>query len=415
MDRQNSIFYVKQAHKTGINVHLTHEHKVKPTGGQRRRLFDVKEEDRRVYNKALEQRIRRYKEDGESVTLYDQMKTLTKVRAKRPKIAAGHAVRQRGPLKRLDRAFQAFYRRVKAGETPGFPKFKAKKHWNSIEIYEQYDVRDGRFYSKDFPDGLRFNESRPIPKGARHCGATIKLTPTGWYVYLKLELSTPEPKPIEEVTNPVGIDMGLNHFAVNHKGQKLENPRFEREAHAKTRRLQRKLARAQRGSNSRRKKARALAKHYRKVTNQRKDRLHKKSTMICCKHDLVAYENLNVEGMKRNKRLARSISDAGWSRFLAMIGYKAEKGGIHAIGVNPRNTSQECSECGVITKKSLADRVHVCKECGYEADRDVNAARNILIRAGTALLSRSRGHSVRSRIETWLDTNSMASIIGASQ
>jgi len=412
--------------KTGIGVmFLTYRYKLKPTAVQRDRLFTILKEDRELYNAALEERQTQYlhseqkhgpskhwKELGikpDMVTVDNQQKSLTKIRGDDPERAFGHATRQRGPLFRLERAYQAFFRRLKEGKKPGFPKFKGAKFWKTIEIAEQYRVKGSRFHSKEFKPGIRFNPSRPIPEGSRHCGALITLTAKGWYLNLRIEIPTPEPKPVEEVTFPIGIDMGLNALVARSDGTLIPPPQFERKAHKRIRRLQRLVARSKKGSNSSKRKKGMLARAHLKVRNRRKDFLHKLSTDVCREHDLVVHEDLTIRNMARNKRLSRSIHDASWGMFLQMVGYKAVRGGTHAVSVRAHGTSQECSGCGVVVSKSLGTRTHRCGDCGLVLDRDVNAAINVLQRAGTALPPVTHGQCVSDlpKRETWVGANNM--------
>ena len=156
-----------------------------------------------------------------------------------------------------------------------------------------------------------------------------------------------------------------------------------RKSEAKLKREQRKLSRKTKGSNSRKEQRTRVAKIHRKVKNQRNDFLHKESCKLVRKYDVIVFEDLRIQNMLKNHKLAKSISDASWSKFIEYTTYKAESAGKKVILVNPQNTSQICSGCGVIVKKSLSVRTHKCPYCGLILDRDVNAAINIL-RAGTA-------------------------------
>jgi len=372
-------------------MHPTYRYKLKPTAVQRERLFAILREDRELYNAALEERIDCCGKTGRTLTAFDRMKSLTIVRRDDPERASGHAVRQRGPLFRLDRAYGAFFRRARKGGRPGFPRFRGAKFWKTIEIPEGYRVGDGRFRSRDFAHGIRLDMSRPIPDGARHCGATITLTAKGWHLCLKPEVPTPEPKPVESISDPIGIDMGLKALVAKSDGTLIPPPMFERGERRRIRRLQRLVARSKRGSRSSGRKKAALARAHLKVANRRRDFLHKLSTEMCRQHDLVAHEDLKIRNMTRNRHLARSIHDASRAMFPGMIGYKAARGGTHAVAVDPRGTSLECSGCGAAVEKHLGIRTHRCDRCGLVPDRDVNAAINVLGRAGTALSPATHG------------------------
>ena len=201
----------------------------------------------------------------------------------------------------------------------------------------------------------------------------------GWLVNLKLE--TGEPPETATIKSMLGLDVGLNAFVATSNGDLVPAPKHYRKAEKELRCRQRALSRCKRGGNRRKKvKQRVVALHAR-VTNTRKDFAHKLARSLVAESDLIAVEDLNIKGMVKNKHLSKSISDAGWGDFLSKLAYKAEEAGKHFVKVNPKNTSQHCSGCGVIVKKSLAVRMHKCAKCGLVIDRDVNAARNILARA----------------------------------
>ncbi|MEF3313128.1 RNA-guided endonuclease TnpB family protein [Paenibacillus sp. GYB004] len=182
-------------------------------------------------------------------------------------------------------------------------------------------------------------------------------------------------------TDQVGVDLGLKYLAVTSKGETYEAPKQLRHNEQKLKQLQRSVSRKQRGSNRRKKSVQVLAKLHEKVANSRKDHAHKVSKELVNRYGLIAFENLNIQGLVKNHHLAKSIADAGWSQLVQFTTYKAESAGRVVVQVDPRNTSQQCSRCGEIVKKALSVRIHRCDHCGYTADRDENAAKNILQRA----------------------------------
>jgi len=404
-------------------MHRTYQYKLKPNKGNIEKLESILDQDRQLYNAALEERIKAYKfksrcddllkhadteekrqamlerfgkaySEFKKITLYDQMKSLTEIRNAEFK---GHVTRQRGPLKKLDKAFKAFFRRCKAGEKPGFPRFKGKHRWNSIEINEggQYRIKNKRLISADFPDGISIRMHRDLPVNLiKHCGATIKRTARGWYLNLRIEVQTPtETTPIKVISQSsvVGIDVGLNSFIMTSNGERIDVPRHYRKAEQKLKRLQRSLSWAKRNSKSRHKKRQTLARHQLKTANQRKNHHHQVSRWLVNRYDAIGAEQLNIKGMVKNKYLSKSISDAGWGDFLDKIAYKAEEAGKQFVKVNAQNTSQCCSGCGEMVRKELSNRVHHCPDCGLKVDRDLNAAINIRKRAGMSLVSPSPG------------------------
>jgi putative transposase len=217
--------------------------------------------------------------------------------------------------------------------------------------------------------------SRPLPPDADIRSCVFRREGRGWSICFQIAVTTPEKR---EIVTAVGIDLGLKVFSYASDGVVIENPRLGRQQERELRRRSRALARCKRGS-SRRKKAKArLARTHRTIANCRKDFLHKQSAALVARADLICAEDLRVANMVKNPSLARSISDASWSTFLKMVEYKAANAGAHFVKINPKNTSQNCSGCGVIVPKKLAVRVHSCPACGLMLDRDENAARNIL-------------------------------------
>jgi putative transposase len=169
----------------------------------------------------------------------------------------------------------------------------------------------------------------------------------------------------------------VSQLAVTSGGERIESPKFLRKSEEKLKRKQRAVSKKKRGSNRRRKTVRQLAKLHEKVANQRRDYSHKESRKLIHEYGLIAFEDLHIQGMVKNHHLAKSIADSGWNQLIQFVTYKAESAGRQVVQVNPSGTSQRCSNCGEIVKKSLAVRVHPCP-CGYVADRDENAAINIL-------------------------------------
>ena len=184
--------------------------------------------------------------------------------------------------------------------------------------------------------------------------------------------------------NPVGIDVGLTNLLALSDGSFVAAPKHYRAGEKKQRRLQRALARCQRRSRKRLKAKRNLARHSEYIANQRRDYNHKVTSDLIKTYDGFAVEDLQIQNMTKNRHLAKSIQDASWNQIISFLTYKAESAGMTCVKVNPRGTSQNCSACGHIpdVKKTLSDRWHECPECGYAADRDTNAARNILQKSG---------------------------------
>ena len=357
---------------------LTFKYRLLPSRRQHAALADICEAQRQLYNAALQERIDCYRKTGKGRSYIDQCRALTECRRDLPEMAALPANVQRCTLKRLDEAFAGFFRRVKLRNgKAGFPRFRGKGWWTSFGFAEfsgvKFDGRRLRF--KGLPGGLRVHLHRPLPEGADIRSCTFKREHKGWCVYFQIAVETPEKRTMERA---IGIDLGLKVFAYQSDGVIVPNPRIARRAEREVRRRQRALTRCKRGSNRRRKVRARLARAHAAVMNARTTWLHQQSARIANSYDLIAVEDLNVRGMVRNHSLARSISDAAWSKFLDMLDYKAVRAGSHLIRVNPKNTSQRCSGCGELVSKSLAVRTHSCPSCGLVIDRDWNASLNIL-------------------------------------
>jgi putative transposase len=207
----------------------------------------------------------------------------------------------------------------------------------------------------------------------------IKREGRQWFAIVQADQ---EPEPLPETGRSVGLDVGLKSFVVDTDGNSVENPRFAEKAAAKVKSIQRRLSRAEIGSNNRRKLRDKLDKVHERINNQRSDFLHKLSRSYVNSYDNICVEDLDVKGLKEkghNKAKHRHIHDASWSKFIFMLSYKAESAGRRLIKVDPRNTTQRCSNCGSIVPKDESVRVHECHYCGLSCDRDYNASRNILI------------------------------------
>jgi putative transposase len=207
-----------------------------------------------------------------------------------------------------------------------------------------------------------------------------------WFVVLACEVA--EPANVENVLPTVGLDVGLTHFATTSEGEKIQNPRYLKEELKNLRRAQRSVCRKKKGGSNRKKAKRRVARIHTRVLNLRREHRHKISNDLISRYGKIAVERLNVQGMVRNHRLARAISDVAWSSFVEVLTHKAERAGGEVVQVSPNNTSQICSACGQNVPKTLAERVHRC-QCGLVMNRDENAAKNILERAwpGTGQLS----------------------------
>jgi putative transposase len=205
---------------------------------------------------------------------------------------------------------------------------------------------------------------------------TIRRSSTGkWYACFSVEY---EPSPLPQKETTVGIDVGLESFATLSTGEKIENPRFFRTDEKVLARAQRRLAKAEKGTPERKKARKIVARIHERIANRRLNFAHQTSRRMVDQYGTIVFEDLNITNMQKNPHLAKSIADVAWNLFISITESKAEEAGSHVILVNPRNTSQMCSRCGMIVAKTLSDRVHSCPHCGLVIDRDQNAAINIM-------------------------------------
>ena len=351
-----------------------------PTKVQATEMLGWLESDRLLYNAALQERRDSYRLLGKSTTYIDQSKSLTTIRADDPDWAAIPAVVERSALRRLDKAYQAFFRRVKAGKKPGFPRFKGYGRYKSFSFQAALPIRNSHVLIPKL-GWMKVHFYRPL-KG-KTLDVIVKHDAGKWFIYFQQDLGAAPEVTVDAETvadeRVVGIDVGLTTLATLSTGEKVPSPRFYREAQALLARRQRVLARKKRGSNNRKAALRLVQKSHLHIKNQRKDHAFKLAKDLVERHDMIVYEDLNIARMTHGN-LGKSIYDAGWGMLLTAIACKAEEAGKLAVAVDPNGTSQDCSRCGATVKKELSDRMHECPHCGLVLCRDVNAAINILAR-----------------------------------
>lgn len=350
------------------------KYRVYPNRTQIEALFKQFNLCRWLHNTALEHRIVAYKSMAKSVSYIIQQNELPFIKEQFPFFNSVHSLVLQDILRRVDLSFKHFFRRINQGQTPGFPRFKGKERFNSI-CYTQsgFKITGNRVQlSKIGPIKIKLH--RKIEGTIKTC--SVKKSGNQWYVVFTAEQNIVVPK--KPVSNAVGIDLGLESFAVLSDGNKIENPRHFRKSESELIEIQSKYSKGKS-----KKVKRKLSALHRKVANQRNDFLHKQSRLIVDKYGLIAHEDLNIKGMTK-RRFAKSIHDAGWGKFIDYLSYKAENAGKYCISVNPRNTSKICSGCGTIVEKKISDRQHDCLICGLSLHRDLNASINIL-KSGTDL------------------------------
>lgn len=332
-----------------------------------------------LYNAALQERIDAYKKVGKSITLFDQMKSLTIIRSNDERYRAIPLSISRGTLQRLDEAFKGFFRRTKKGQKPGFPRFK--KELKSIQFAEFKGIHlKGNQLCINGIAPIRVNLHRSISGDIKAC--IIKQDSCGdWWVCFKTKVKN---KTTQPTGNRVGIDSGLKVLLATSDGVLIPNIRAKASMAKEMRRKQRLLARAKRGCKSRNRKRIQVARLHRKITDKRTTYLHQVSAKLVRENDLICAEKLNLRGLMKSN-LAESLGDASIGRLHNMIAYKAEWAGKQFVQVDPKYTSQTCSCCGHRQQMPLSRRMYVCDECGMELDRDINAAINILHKGAVPL------------------------------
>jgi putative transposase len=367
---------------------LTWKCRLLPSKGQHDKLRAALSHTRDLYNAALAERIDCYRKTGKGRSFFDQAKGLTELRAD-PGWATYSVAMQRWPLKQVDLAFAAFFRRIKARDgKAGFPRFRGREWFKTFGFSDRGGWRvDGNRLRLKGIGSVRIHLHRPLPSVPIAC--KVKREGRNWYALLTVE--TPcaafHPGPA------VGIDMGITTMAALSTGELIANARPVKRAEREMRRRQRQIARCKRGSNRRREVKARVASLHAKITRTRETHLHQVSASLTARFGTIAIEKLNVKGLAGGM-LAKQVNDVAWGRFIGMLRYKAARAGGTVIEVDPRGTSQTCPECGVIKKKELSQRVHRC-DCGCILDRDVAAAKVILIRAGNGPGGRNAGATRR--------------------
>jgi putative transposase len=359
-------------------VRKAYKEKLRPTPVQERALEERLWRCRALYNAALEQRITAYQRRHVSVSRYEQEAELKAIRAEFAEYEAIHSHVLQEVLARLDKTYQAFFRRARRGEKAGFPRFKGRNRYHSF-TYKEYGngatIENGVLVLAKV-GRISGHWSRPLEGTPKT--VTVSKEADGWYV--AISCADVPVHALASTGQETGIDLGLESFATLADGQRIFTPGYYRKAEAYLRRCQRRVARRKKGSHRRRKAVVLLAKAHQHIAKQRRDFHHKEASKLVTQYDVIYHEDLRIRNMVQNHHLAKSIADAGWSAFLTILTFKAAGAGKRVVAVNPAFTSQRCSgpECGVIVHKGLSVRWHACPACGVRLHREHNAARNIL-------------------------------------
>jgi putative transposase len=330
-------------------------------------LCNYLQECKNIWNSLLEYTKDYYGKSGKFPTRR-QLYLMTKENATYSQVAQNVA-------DRLTKSLKGVISRKKAGRKAGFPRFKPIERVKSF-TYPQRGFKLGEKLHLSQVGAIAIRKHRNIQGKIKTL--TIKKSPSGkWHAIFTSEVESKPPEKKQGAA--MGIDLGIEHFAYLSNGAAIENPRHLKQAEQKLRGRQWQLSKKEKGSKNRRKARLKVAIAYENLANKRKDFLHKVSRKLAEKHSFIALENLNIAGLARGF-LAKHVLDCSWAEFLNMLRYKAEEAGCEVVLVEPAHTAQECSSCGLVQKKSLAERWHSCP-CGASMHRDLNAAINILNRA----------------------------------
>jgi len=330
-----------------------------------------------LYNHLLEQRKNSWESEQKGLSRYDQQKTFKQLKEQQPFLKSVHSQVLQNVATRIDLAFRAFFRRIKSGEKPGYPRFRGKSRYDSFTYTQSGFKLLKNVVQLSKIGGVKIKTHRPIEGTIKTC--TVRCAPTGkWFITFTCNL---EHKPVKPSIDPaIGIDMGLTSFATLSNGEQIENPRFFKQEEKALTKAQRKLSAQEKASKSRAKAKKIVARTHERINWKRHNFVHQESRKLVNRFNTIAVEDLSINDMKKGNfcSINKSIGDAAWRMFLDLLSCKAEWANRRAIKVNPSYTSQTCSRCHNRHKLKLSDRVYHCPICSLSLDRDENAAINIL-------------------------------------
>ena len=383
-------------------MYLTYRYKLLPTRKQRLALKGALDSTRTLYNAALQERIDAYRLKNKTISLYEQYAELKHIRADvKLGFSLYPAVLLRWPVERVNEAFRGFFGRLKKGIKAGFPRFRSASRWNSFGLTEWAGVRieknrlciNGLGGSRK-GSGIRLHMHRSLPDNASFCLLTVTRKGNAWYANIVLDVSVTQTRQFSEAKIR-GWDWGRENTMTSDEGVTIERQHILDRYRNKVERLQSRINRARKGAVGRKRDVADLGRVKRREGDARNTMNHQDAARIVCISPWVAVEKLSVKNMTcsasgtveqpgmnvaQKSGLNRSINDGSPARLMSYISYKAERAGGICVMVNPRNTSQNCSGCGMRVRKSLNVRVHSCHACGLTLTRDENAARNIRMR-----------------------------------
>jgi putative transposase len=345
-----------------ILLKKTYKYRLFPTKSQRTKLNNTLEICRQVYNQTLGIRKDAWEQEKKSISLYDSHKMLTKWKAEKPEWKQVHSQVLQNVQERVDLAYKAFFRRVKAGEEPGYPRFKGYGRYDSFTFPQSGFSLNGDTLKISKIGEVRINLHRTI--GCDISTLTIQRDRLGnWYACFVCDVET---IPLVQSDKVVGIDLGLTTFAQLSDGNKIKRERWMKRDIKDLKRIQRKVSALPKGSPERDKAIRSLNHVHHRIKNRRDNFAHQQSRKLVDTYQVIVFENLQIKNMQSNgnKVINYNIADVAWNSFVEKTIYKAVEAGRLVIKVNPKNTSQECSGCHEIVKKDLTVRKHNCPHCG---------------------------------------------------
>lgn len=328
-----------------------------------------------VHNAAIAERQIHYRNTGRSPSAYDQIKELPALKREDPRFQCIPANALQQVLLRVEKAYHAFF-----AKRARYPRFIRARYYRSLTFPKSvgdFKVDERRVWLTKLGWMKARGQRCDWLKQWSPKSSVVELRPSGkWMLHVQCELADAKSK--VSMGGEIGLDAGLASLIATSDGETVANPRHLRRAEARLRRLQCQLSRKKKGSRNRDRHRRLLARQYEKVRNARRDFNHKLSRKLVDEHGFIAVEG-GLHGLGRGA-LAKGVNDAAWGQLFRFIEYKAEETETLVVRVEPRGTSQECSQCRNMSPKDLADRIHSCPHCGLVLDRDINAAKNILAR-----------------------------------
>ena len=352
----------------------TFKYRLYPTKQQKTVLNKTLESCRFLYNEFLEERQQIYNTYKFSLNYYDQQNHIPTLKKEFPELNLVHSQVLLDVARRVDRAYQAFFRRVKNGEKPGYPRFRGKDRYDSFTYPQSGFSLVGNVLRLSRIGRVPIIVHRPLEGKIKTC--TIKRNSCGeWYACFSCDNVTPKTLPSSPLS--VGIDMGLTDFLATSEGDVIKNPKYGKRSAKRLAQAQRKLAAQKKGTKEREAKKKIVSKIYKKVVNQRTDFFYKTANTLVGEYGFIFAEDLKPSEMLSYRAVNRTLYDTAWTEFLSILSCKAAEAGREFRKVDPAPTSQDCSSCGHRQKMPLSVRIYKCPACGLELPRDVNAGRTI--------------------------------------